>query len=79
MHPAQPFVLLVPQYQMDNQHLLVYINDVLSSGIIPDLFMDDEIEAIYVSIRHAAKAALVPNTAKALNQFFIDRVQVMSD
>ena len=40
--PAEPLVFLMTDAQIVNERFLVYINDLLSSGYIPDLFAKDE-------------------------------------
>lgn len=51
----------------------MYVNDLLTSGVIPDLFTKDEFDAIFQAIRIAAKSAGVPDVRDSLMQFFVDR------
>merc|ERR1712232_123317 len=52
-----------------------YINDMLSSGAIPDLFARDEYDAIFGTIRNAAKAAGYTDDREGQFAFFIDKVR----
>ena len=51
----------------------MYVNDLLTSGVIPDLFTKEEFDAIFQAIRIAAKSAGVPDVRDSLMQFFVDR------
>ena len=57
-----------------DERFLVYVNDLLTSGVIPDLFTKDEFDAIFQAIRIAAKSAGVPDVRDSLMQFFVDRL-----
>jgi hypothetical protein len=72
VRPALPVVLLMNETE---ERFLVHINEILSSGTIPDLFTPDELEQIFSSLRPLAKAAMVPNTPKALIKYFMNRVR----
>ncbi|KAJ4456876.1 putative Dynein heavy chain 17; axonemal [Paratrimastix pyriformis] len=52
-------MFLFTDTQITDEHLLVYINDVLSSGIIPDLLEQEDKDKIVGGIRNAVKAWLV--------------------
>ena len=54
---AQGLVFLLTDSQIANDKFLVYINDILSSGWVADLFERDEIDAMFNGIRNDAKAA----------------------
>ena len=68
-------LFLFTEGQITNEKFLVYINDLLSSGEIADLFSVEEKDALYNSIRPAAKGAGVPDTRESCLGFFIDRVK----
>lgn len=71
-----PVVLLLTENQIIDERFLVYINDILSSGLIPDLFASDELDGIFASLRSEAKLAGVPTTSKShMMDFFISRVK----
>ncbi|KAH8062602.1 dynein light chain binding protein [Aureococcus anophagefferens] len=63
-----------PGQRIVDERFLVYINDLLASGVIPDLFTRDEYDAIFGQLRNAAKAAGIPDTSDSMMEFFIDRV-----
>lgn len=54
---------------------MVYINDILSSGWIPELFAKDEMDGILGKIRAEAKAAGFLDTPDQLFDFFLDKVR----
>lgn len=56
-----------------DERFLVYVNDLLTSGVIPDLFTKEEFDSIFQAIRIAAKSAGVPDVRDSLMQFFVDR------
>jgi dynein heavy chain len=51
------------------------INNILSSGVVPNLFAKDEIPSILDAVRKAALSAGEEETADVLWKFFIDRVR----
>ena len=51
------------------------INNILSSGIVPNLFGKDEIPGILDAVRKPALNAGLEETTDVLWQFFIDRVR----
>jgi hypothetical protein len=60
---TQPVCWILTDSQIVNDEFLIYINSILSTGWVPDLFARDEIDAILASIRNEAKASGVPDTA----------------
>ena len=73
--PAEPMTFMMTDSQIIDEKFLVYVNDLLSSGVIPDLFAKDEYDAIFGSLRNLAKAAGVQDTRDAMMDFFIERVK----
>jgi len=68
-------LFLFTEGQITNEKFLVYINDLLSSGEIADLFSVEEKDQIYNTIRPAAKGAGISDTRENCLGFFIDRVK----
>ena len=60
--------------QIADEKFLVYINDLLSSGDIPDLYAVDERDEILNTISGRAKAAGVPDTREAKWDYYIQQV-----
>lgn len=58
-----------------DERFLIYINDLLSSGYIPELFAPDEYDAMFSALRPAAKAAGVSESRDSMLQFFLSRVR----
>ncbi|CEL96675.1 unnamed protein product [Vitrella brassicaformis CCMP3155] len=75
VRPGSPHSFLLTDGQITDERFLIYLNDFLSSGNIPDLFTREEYDGLLGSIRNAAKAAGVPDQRDALFSFFIDRVR----
>ena len=73
--PAMPLVFLMVDSQITDERFLVYVNDMLSSGIIPDLFPSDEYDSLLASLRPEAKAAGVADSKHQLSDFFLSRVR----
>jgi dynein heavy chain len=75
--PAKPICWLVPDSHIFDEKFLVYVNDILSSGYIPDLFTKEEFDSILSSnaVKVTAKALGVPDTKDAMTAFFIDTVR----
>lgn len=51
VRPGTPHALLLTDQQIVDEQLLVYVNDLLASGNIPDLFARDEYEQIFAALR----------------------------
>ena len=66
--------LLTDKQIVDNK-FLVYINDILSAGYIPELFAPDEIDTILGKIRGEAKSMGVLDAPEHLMNFFINKVR----
>ena len=52
-----------------------YVNGILTSGWIPDLFAKEDMDGIYSGLRAEAKAAAVADTPESMTSFFISRVR----
>jgi dynein heavy chain len=70
-----PISFLLTDTQIVDDAWLVYINDFLSSGNIPDLFNAEDKDSILSSIRNEAKAAGVADSREAMYEFFINNVR----
>jgi len=57
------------------EKFLVLINDLLSSGEIPDLFADDEVDNIVAGVRNEMKSLGLDDTKENCWKFFIERVR----
>ena len=68
-------VFLLTDSHIVDEKFLIYVNDLLSNGYIPDLFPQDELDQLVSSCRNAAKTAGIPDTPDHLLKFFIDRVR----
>jgi len=68
-------VLLLTDAQIADERFLVLINDLLASGEIPDLFPDDEVENIILSMRNEVKGLGLFDSRENCWRFFIDRVR----
>eukprot|EP00931_Biecheleriopsis_adriatica_P107676 TRINITY_DN819_c0_g1_i4.p1 TRINITY_DN819_c0_g1~~TRINITY_DN819_c0_g1_i4.p1 ORF type:complete len:2563 (-),score=618.44 TRINITY_DN819_c0_g1_i4:48-7736(-) len=71
--PGTPQAFLMTDGQIADERFLVYINDMLSSGVIPDLFTREEYDGLFGSIRGAAKGAGYADDRDGLFAFFIDK------
>ena len=68
-------VFLMTDSQIVNEQFLVYINGILTSGWIADLFPKEDIDNILGSISNDAKSAGIPDTPEARINYFISRVR----
>ncbi|DAZ93925.1 TPA: hypothetical protein N0F65_008868 [Lagenidium giganteum] len=75
VRPAKPLVLLLTDSQIVDEHLLVPLNDLLSSGYVADLFGAEEMDVMIASLRAEAKARGIPDTKDHLQDFFFERVR----
>jgi dynein heavy chain len=70
-----PTVLMFTDSQIVDDRFLVYINDLLATSWVTDLFADDELDNLYVSLRSAAKIAGVADTPTSMLNFLISRIR----
>jgi len=68
-------VFLMTDSQIVNEQFLVYINGILTSGWIPDLFPKEDIDNILGSIANDAKAEGIPDAVDSRTNYFISRVR----
>ncbi|CBZ52391.1 hypothetical protein NCLIV_021800 [Neospora caninum Liverpool] len=75
VRPGTPHAFLLTDQQIVDEAFLVFINDLLASGNIPDLFTREELDNILSTLRKQAKAANVADTRESLTQFFTDKLR----
>ena len=68
-----PLTWLMTDSQIVNDKFLIYINGILSSGWISDLFAKDEMDALIGATRSEAKAAGIPDTPEANFDFLVKK------
>lgn len=68
-------LFLLTDTQITNEKFFVYLNDLLSSGNIPDLYNRDEKEAIINSLTNKAKAAGYSAEPASVWKYFISKVR----
>ena len=66
---------LMTDGQIVNETFLVYMNDLLSSGFIPDLMTPEDKDNMCNAVRNEVKQAGIIDTADNLWDFFIDKVR----
>ncbi|CUG51588.1 dynein heavy chain, putative [Bodo saltans] len=74
---SAPFSFIMTDQQIVSMDMLVYINDMLSSGNVPELFVGDERDAIIGSIMGEVKQSGHPEYSNpdVCWEFFIDKVR----
>lgn len=72
---AEGVVFLLTESQLSNERFLVYVNDLLASGDIADLYEGDDKDALLNSVRPLARAAGVPDSRESCWSFFISQVR----
>ena len=72
---GQPTLFLLTDSQIASEYFLVYINDILSAGYIPELFAQDEVDTILGKVRNEAKSLGYLDTPEHLWEFYLDKVK----
>lgn len=72
---GQSTMFILTDSQIVKDEFLVYINDILSAGYIPELFAKDEVDGIIGKVRSEAKANNVEDLPGPVFNFFIDKVR----
>ena len=68
-------VFLLTDAQVPDEKFLVLINDMLASGEIPGLLVDDDLDAVINGLRNEVKGAGIQDTRDNIWKFFIERVR----
>ena len=68
-------VFLLTDAQVPDEKFLVLINDLLASGEIPDLFVEDDLELIYTGVKNEVRGLGMEDTRDNCWRFFIERVR----
>jgi dynein heavy chain len=68
-------LFLFTEGQITNEKFLVYINDLLSSGEIADLFQAEDVDGIVNAVRPAVKSEGLLDSKDNCWKFFIDRIK----
>lgn len=68
-------LFLLNEGQIVDEKFLVFINDLLSSGEITDLFPEEEIDNIVAACQNAAKGAGFQTNKEGVWSFFIGRIK----
>ena len=68
-------MFLLTDSQITNERFLIYINDLLASGNIPDLFAADEVDNIVNTVTNRVKAAGLVPERKNCWDFFINEIR----
>ena len=71
----QPTCFILVDSQIVNERFLVFLNDFLASGNIPDIFTNDSKDEFRNGVRNDAKQAGVQDTPENLWDFFIETVR----
>ncbi|EGD81605.1 dynein heavy chain 2 [Salpingoeca rosetta] len=71
----KPTTFLFVDTQIVLEDFLEDINNILSSGEVPNLFPAEEMEEVFSDLRPEAKKAAVEDTPSSLTKFFIERVR----
>ena len=72
---GKPIVFLMTDSQIVNEKFLVYINGMITSGWIPDLFAKEDMDNILGSIANEAKSVGIPDNPEARTAFFVSKVK----
>jgi dynein heavy chain len=72
---GEPICFLFTDSQIAHEKFLVYMNELLSSGKIPNLFAADEVDGIYGAVRNEGKAEGVVDAKDPMYDFFISKVK----
>lgn len=72
---SQPVTFLMTDNQIVNEKFLVFLNDLLSTGLVADLCTPEDVENFTNSVRNEVKAAGIMETPENLWDFFIEKIR----
>jgi len=70
-----PMSFLLTDTQIGDDTWLVFINDLLNTGFIADLFGEEDLDGIFNSLRNEAKAQGVSEDRQSMMDFFLSNVR----
>lgn len=70
---GQPTLFILTDTQIVNERFLVSINDILSSGYVPELFPDEDKDEIIGKVRAEAKGQGIPDINEEIWNFFLEK------
>lgn len=73
---GEGIMFLFTDSQIVDEKMLVYVNDLLSSGEIPDLFAQEDKDEIINAVRSETKALGLVDTAENCWSTFIQKVKL---
>ena len=73
---GEGIMFLFTDSQIVDEKMLVYVNDLLSSGEIPDLFAQEDKDEIINAVRSETKALGLVDTAENCWSTFIQKVTI---
>jgi len=74
---GKPVTFIFTDAEVKEEGFLEFVNQILATGEVSNLFPKDEIDAILGDLRPAAKKAKIVDTMENLTKFFYDRVRNM--
>jgi dynein heavy chain, axonemal len=72
---GQPVTFLMTDNQIVNEKFLVFLNDLLSTGLVSDLCSAEDVDVFSNSVRNEVKAAGIMETPGNLWDFFIEKIR----
>ena len=72
---GQPVTFLLTDNQIVNEKFLVFLNDLLSTGLVSDLCAAEDVDNFSNSVRAEVKAAGILETPESLWDFFIEKIR----
>ena len=72
---GEGIAFLLTDQQVIDEQFLVFMNDLLSSGVISDLFAEDDLESAINGVRSEVKGAGIVDTRENCWDFFISKVR----
>jgi dynein heavy chain, axonemal len=72
---GQPVTFLLTDNQIVNERFLVFLNDLLATGMVSDLCCPEDIENFSNSVRAEVKSAGIMETPENLWSFFIEKIR----
>ena len=70
---GQQQLFIITDTQIVNEKFLISINDILSSGYVPELFPSEEKDEILNKIRSEAKSNGVPDQPEELWNYYLEK------
>lgn len=73
--PGTQRAFMLNDSQLSNENFFIYLNDILNSGYVPNLWPKEELDSVCMGLKNEAKIAGYTDKPEDLFTYFVDKVK----